>query len=159
MCRDEKFRLSRTLNLKMDGTKDVVVYYYNEESTIDGFLPLWWYGRYLYGSVESGLIEESESLSSGDPDGDGFENATEFADETDPVDDESFRFAIDVFSPTGMTFTGSVKGDVVVERCDFLGGEWKGVLTNFAPRISTATSIRLGENAATNGFYRLIYRK
>ena len=159
MCRDEKFRLSRTLNLKMDGTKDVVVYYYNEASTIDGFLPLWWYGRYLYSSVESGLIEESESLSSGDPDGDGFENATEFADETDPVDDESFRFAIDVFSPTGMTFTGSVKGDMIVERCDFLGGEWKGVLTNFAPRTSTATSIRLGENAATNGFYRLIYRK
>ena len=58
-----------------------------------------------------------------------------------------------------MTFTGSVKGKLIVERCDFLGGEWKGVLTNSQPRESTVNTVNLdGLKDGSNGFFRVIYR-
>ena len=119
-----------------------------------GDLPYWWYKRYLWGGE---MMFGYNASSTGDPDEDGFDNGTEYADATDPVDDESFRFEIESFSPTGMTFTGSVKGKLIVERCDFLGGEWKGVLTNVPPRASTLNAVRLGEGVSSNGFYRVIY--
>lgn len=159
MCYDAKYRLADSAEFTMNGPKDVFVYYYGETTMVDGVLPLWWYERYLNGSVVNKVISKDESMSAGDPDGDGFDNGTEYADATDPVDDASFRFQIDAFSPTGMTFTGSVKGNLIVERCDRLGGEWKGVLTNSQPRESTVNTVNLdGLKAGSNGFFRVIYR-
>ena len=98
-----------------------------------------------------------DSSATGDPDGDGFDNAAECADETDPVDDASFRFRIDAFSPSGMTFTGSTNGNLIVERRNFPEEEWFGVLTNRPPRASVTNTVQLGEFAGSNGFYRVIY--
>ena len=112
--------------------------------------------RYLWGGE---MMFGYDSSATGDPDGDGFDNGTECADETDPVDDGSFRFRIDAFSPTEMTFTGSVKGDLIVERCDRLGGDWKGVLTNRPPRTSTVNTVQMKETGSSNGYYRVVYQK
>ena len=157
MCYDDRKRLVKVLSFEMDGPKDVIACYYSSTAMVDEGLPAWWYARYLYGSYDAGLIDKAASLSAGDPDGDGFLNAAEYVDETDPVDGESFRFRIDEFSPQGMTFTGSTNGNLVVERCDSPGGEWSGILTNRPPRASVTNVVRFSGNISTNGFYRVIY--
>ena len=151
---DEKNRMVRSLTFKMDGPKDLWAYYYDAATTVDGTLPVWWYARFLYGSYANGAITEDESYFEGDPDGDGFKNDAEYADGTDPVDDASFPFKVTSFSPTNMAFTGSIKGKLIVETCDRLGGEWKGVLTNAQTRTSTQNDVSLPENS-TNAFYRV----
>ena len=148
--------LVRSVDITMDEGVDLWSCYFNEtEQSYDG-LPYWWYMRYLWGGS---MMFGYDSSAAGDPDGDGFDNAAECADETDPVDDASFRLRIDAFSPAEMTFTGSVKGNLIVERSDRLGGEWKGVLTNLQPRASTVNTVNLnGLESGSNGFFRVIYR-
>ena len=152
---EENGEMWRAVDITMDEGVDLWSCYFNETEQSSGGLPYWWYMRYLWGGE---MMLGYDASATGDPDGDGFDNAAEYADSTDPVDDASFRFQIDGFSPTNMTFTGSVKGSLIVERCDRIGGPWKGVLTNSPPRSSTSTSVRLGECVASNGFYRVIYR-
>jgi len=158
LCHDDKYRLAREIDVTMDGAKDLWAYYYDVRETSDGVLPLWWYCRYLSGSVSQGVIDESAAEAAGDPDGDGFSNAAEYADATDPVDDASFRLKIDAISPTSMTFTGSVKGSLVVERCEALGGLWHAVCTQGPPRTSTTNRVTLTAGGSQNGFYRVLYR-
>ena len=153
---DRNGELCRAVDITMDEGVDLWSCYFNETERSTGDLPYWWYMRYLWGGE---MMFGYDSSATGDPDGDGFDNAAECADATDPVDDESFRFRIDAFSPTEMTFTGSVKGNLIVEHCDRLGGDWKGVLTNRPPRTSTANSVQLTGNGASNGYYRVIYRR
>ena len=139
---DQNGELCRAVDITMDEGVDLWSCYFNETERSTGGLPYWWYMRYLRGGE---MMFGYDSSATGDPDGDGFGNGTECADETDPVDDESFRFRINAFSPTEMTFTGSVKGDLVVERCDLPGGEWTGILTNHPPRASVTNAVRLSE--------------
>ena len=144
----------RAVDITMDEGIDLWGCYFNEtEQTYDG-LPYWWYMRYLWGGE---MMFRYDSSATGDPDGDGFLNAAEYADMTDPVDGESFRFLIDAFSPSGMTFTGSTNGNLVVERCESLGGVWSGVWTNRPPRWSTTNTVRFANGPASNAFYRVIY--
>lgn len=157
-CHDEKLRLADRISFTMDEAKDVLAYYYDETVTSDGTLPLWWYCRFLAGSQDAGVLTEAETGAAGDPDGDGFGNAAEYADGTDPVDDASFRFQIGAFSPTSLTFTGSVKGTMSVQRCDRLGGEWQEVRTLSGPRASTETNVDLGDATGGSGFFRVIHR-
>ena len=146
----------RSVDITMDEGIDLWCCYFNETERSTGDLPYWWYMRYLWGGE---MMFGYDSSATGDPDGDGFLNAAEYVDETDPVDDESFRFKIDEFSPQGMTFTGSTNGNLIVERCDLPGGEWTGILTNRPPRASVTNVVRFFENQSTNGFYHVIYRK
>ena len=148
--------LVRSADITMDEGVDLWSCYYNETERSTGGLPYWWYERYLWGGE---MMFGYDSSAAGDPDGDGFSNAAEYADSTDPVDDESFRFRIDTFSPQGMTFTGSTNGNLVVERCDSPGGEWSGILTNRSPRASVTNVVRFSGCLSTNGFYRVIYRR
>ena len=148
--------LCRAVDITMDEGVDLWSCYFNETERSVGDLPYWWYVRYLWGGE---MMFGYDSSATGDPDGDGFLNAAEYVDETDPVDDESFRFRIDAFSPTNMTFTGSTNGNLIVERCDLPGGEWTGILTNHPPRASVTNAVRFSENQSPNGFYRVIYRR
>lgn len=157
LCHDEKLRLPDRIGFVMDGAKDVIAYYYDETETSDGILPLWWFCRFLAGSLDAGVLTGEETGAAGDPDGDGFANAAEHADGTDPVDDASFRFQIGAFSPTSLTFVGSVKGTMSVQRCDRLGGEWREVRSLPAPRASTETAVDLGA-AGAGGFFRVVHR-
>lgn len=151
---DQNGELCRAVDITMDEGVDLWSCYFNEtEQSYDG-LPYWWYMRYLWGGE---MMFGYDSSAAGDPDGDGFSNAAEYADSTDPVDDESFRFRIDAFSPQGMTFTGSTNGNLVVERCALPGGEWIGIQTNYPPRTSVTNAVRFSGNLSTNGFYRVIY--
>ena len=145
----------RAVDITMDEGVDLWSCYYNETERSVGDLPYWWYRRYLWGGE---MMFGYDSSSAGDPDGDGFDNAAEYADATDPVDDASFKFQIESFSPTGMTFTGSVKGNLVVERCDRLGGTWQGVLTNAPPRAATLNAVQFGKISSSNGYYRVVYQ-
>ncbi len=139
----------------MDEGVDLCCYYYNkEEQTLDR-LSYWWYMRYLWGSTMLGL--GYDVTAAGDPDGDGFINKEEHDEATDPVDDASFPFRIDAFSPTNLSFRGSVKGRLIVERCDRLGGEWSPVHVDDSPRTSTSNAVGL-TSTATNGFYRVRHR-
>ena len=146
----------RSVDITMDEGIDLWCCYFNETERSTGDLPYWWYMRYLWAGE---MMFGYDSSATGDPDGDGFLNAAEYVDETDPVDDESFRFKIDEFSPQGMTFTGSTNGNLIVERCDLPGGEWSGILTNRPPRSSVTNAVRFSGNLSTNGFYRVIYRR
>ena len=77
----------RSVDITMDEGVDLWSCYYNEtEQTYDGLL-YWWYMRYLWGGA---MWFGYDSSASGDPDGDGFDNAAECADQTNPVDDASF---------------------------------------------------------------------
>lgn len=158
MCYDAKLRMAKSFSFAMDRAWDVTGFYYDETLTWDSVLPMWWFCRYLAGAYDRGLITIGASQSGGDPDGDGFDNAAEYADATDPVDDASFKFQIESFSPTGMTFTGSVKGNLIVERCDQLGGTWHGVLTNAPPRAATLNAVQFGKISSSNGYYRVVYQ-
>ena len=148
--------LCRAVDITMDEGVDLWSCYFNETERSVGDLPYWWYMRYLWGGE---MMFGYDSSATGDPDGDGFLNAAEYVDETDPVDDESFRFKIDEFSPQGMTFTGSTNGNLIVERCDLPGGEWTGILTNRPPRASVTNAVRFSGSLSTDGFYRVIYRR
>ena len=151
---DEKTKaMPRTLTITMDQGVDFYCDYYNETETRSG-LPFWWYRRHLWGGEE---LLGMDGTATGDPDGDGFANLAEYEDGTDPVDDTSFRFEINAFSPTGMTFTGSVKGKLIVERCERIGGTWEGVVTNAGPRTGTANTVKLPAATGANGFYRVTY--
>ena len=143
----------RSVEITMDEGIDLWSCYYNETERSNGNLPYWWYMRYLWGGE---MMFGYDSSAEGDPDGDGFANAAEYADATDPVDDTSFRFKIDAFTPTNMVYTGTVKGKLIVERSDRLGGEWEGVQTNDAKRTSVTNATTLAA-IGTNGFYRVIY--
>ena len=156
MCYDMKLRMAKSYSFTMDRAWDVTGFYYDELETWDGVLPLWWFYRYLGGAYYGGLITLGASQSGGDPDGDGFNNERECDEGTDPVDDESFRFRIDGFTPTNLVFTGSVKGKLIVERSETLNGEWTGILTNGAKRTSVDNEMRLPEGGGS-GFYRVIY--
>ena len=142
----------RSVDITMDEGVDLWCCYFNETELSTGGLLYWWYMRYLWGGE---MMFGYDSSVTGDPDGDGFGNAAEYDDATDPVDDGSFRFRIDAFTPTGMTFTGSVKGNLIVERSDRPDGPWKGVQTNFPPRTSTANSVRIEGNGSSNCYYRV----
>ena len=155
LVRDDNGRLWDSVTITMDEGIDLWCDYYNVVETTDDGLPYWWYMRYLWGGERYLGYDGSAS---GDPDGDGFLNAMEYADKTDPVDGESFRFLIDAFSPSEMTFTGSTNGNLIVERCEALGGVWSGILTNRPPRLSTTNTVRLASGPASNSFYRVIYR-
>ncbi|MGN0833538.1 MAG: S8 family serine peptidase [Kiritimatiellia bacterium] len=157
-CHDEKLRLPGRISFAMDAAKDVLAYYYDETVTSDGVLPMWWFCRFLAGSLDAGVLTGEETGATGDPDGDGFDNAAEYADGTDPVDDASFRFQIGAFSPTNLVFVGSVKGTMSVQRCDRLGDEWREVRSLAEPRASTETAVDLGAAAGTGGFFRVIHR-
>ena len=151
---EENGEMWRSVDITMDEGIDLWCCYVNETEQSSGGFPYWWYLRYLWGGEKNLGYDGSAT---GDPDGDGFDNAAEYADETDPVDDKSFRFRIDRFSPTEMIFTGSVKGSLVVERSDRPGGDWKEVQTIAQPRASTVNSVQL--DSSSNGFYRVIYRE
>ena len=56
-----------------------------------------------------------------------------------------------------MTFTGSTNGNLIVERCEALGGLWSGISTNSPPRLSTTNTVRFADGPASNAFYRVIY--
>lgn len=146
----------REVELVMNNGVDLRCGYFSENDQTVDRLPYWWYMRYLWGGAEY-LPLGYDGSADGDPDGDGFMNRAEYEDETNPVDDLSFRFKIDAFSPTNMTFTGSIKGCLVVERADTPSGEWQGVLTNTPPRVSTTNAVDLGVGTASNGFYRVRY--
>ena len=140
-----------SVEITMDEGVDLLCYYFNEtERTTDG-LPYWWYIRYLWGGAS---YLQYDGSATGDPDGDGFSNAAEYADGTDPVDDRSFRFEINAFTPTNVVYVGSVKGKMIVERSGRLGGEWKGVQTNAAPRTSVTNATSLTP-VGNGGFYRV----
>ena len=156
MCYDMKLRMAKTYSFTMDRAWDVTGFYYDETQTWDSVLPMWWFCRYLAGAYDSGLITQGASQSGGDPDGDGFNNGREYAEGTDPVDDESFRFTIDSFTPTNMAFTGTIKGKLIVERSDSPNGKWTGVVTNDAVRTSVDNEVQLPAGG-TNVFYRVIY--
>lgn len=156
MCYDMKLRMAKSYSFTMDRAWDVTGFYYDEFETWDGVLPLWWFYRYLGGAYYSGLITIGASQSGGDPDGDGFNNGREYAEGTDPVDDKSFRFAIDSFTPTNMAFTGTIKGKLIVERSDSPNGKWTGVVTNDAARTSVDNEVQLPDGGS-RGFYRVIY--
>ena len=143
----------RSVEITMDEGIDLWSHYVNETEQSSGGLPYWWYRRYLWGGE---MMHGYDATKDGDPDGDGFGNWTEYVEATDPVDDASFPFKVTAFTPTNMVYTGSVKGKLIVERCERLGGEWKGVQTNDARRTSVinTTSFAAG---GTNGFYRVIY--
>ena len=158
MCYDLKLRLAKSVEFAMDGARDVTGFYYDETSAWDGNLPLWWFCRYLAGSYDQGRITRAATLSGGDPDGDGFDNGTEYADGTDPIDDCSFRFEIESFAFPRLSFLGSVKGELVVERGDAPNGPWAPVATCSAPRTSVHNEVQLEGEARSNGFYRVIYR-
>ena len=96
-------------------------------------------------------------LDGGDPDGDGFDNLTEQREDTNPILDSSFPFRVGSFSLTNLTFVGSVKGRLIVEKCERLGGEWRGVWTNDAVRTSTTNRVDLVPDPGS-GFYRVIHR-
>ena len=155
LVRGDNGRLWESVEITMDEGIDLWCEYYDAALTTDDGLPYWWYWRYLWGGE---YFLGFDASATGDPDGDGFVNAAECADATDPVDDASFRFKIDAFSPSEMTFTGSVKGNLIVERCDSLGGEWKGILTNRPPRTSTVNAVNLEDGPSAGGFYRVIHR-
>ena len=148
--------LWKSVEITMDEGIDLWCEYFNVIEKTDDGLPFWWYARYLWGGEQ---MFGYDSSAKGDPDGDGFGNAAEYADKTDPVDGDSFRFRIDEFFPSGMTFTGSTNGNLIVERSTCPGGDWTGVLTNFPPRSSVTNTVRLSGGASSNGFYRIIYRK
>ena len=140
-----------SVEITMDEGVDLLCYYFNEtERTTDG-LPYWWYMRYLWGGAS---YLQYDGSAAGDPDGDGFSNAAEYADATDPVDDRSFRFEIKAFTPTNMVYVGSVKGKMIVERSDRLGDEWKGIQTNAASRTSVTNATSLTP-VGNGGFYRV----
>ena len=143
----------RAVDITMDEGVDLWSCYFNETEQSSGGLPYWWYMRYLWAGE---MMLGYDATKDGDPDGDGFGNWTEYAEATDPVDDTSFPFKVTAFTPTNMVYTGTVKGKLIVERSDRLGGEWKGVQTNDAKRTSVTNATALAA-IGTNGFYRVIY--
>ena len=153
---DDKGRLCDSVVITVDEGIDLFFDYYNSSETYNG-LPYWWYMRYLWGGEKVYELGYDVSVK-GDPDGDGFDNLAESGDLTDPLNDESFRFTIDAFTKTEMTFTGSVKGNFVVESCERLGDEWKGVQTLGSPRSSTVNRIRIEDSDGSNRFYRVIHQ-
>ena len=146
--------MGRSVDITMDEGIDLWSCYYNEAERSSGDLPYWWYMRYLWGGE---MMFGYDTSTTGDPDGDGFANKAEFDEETDPVDDASFPFKITAFTPTNMAFKGSIKGKLIVERCERLGDKWKAVQTKAEPRTSVDNYVALSDSG-TNGFYRVIYR-
>ena len=153
LLNDENGEMWRSVDITMDEGIDLWCCYFNEAEQSSGGLPYWWYMRYLW---DGEMMLDYDSSATGDPDGDGFTNGREYAEGTDPVDDESFRFTIDGFTPTNMAFTGTIKGKLIVERSDSPSGEWKGIMTNDAKRTSVDNEVRLPEGGSS-GFYRVIY--
>ena len=151
---DQNGEMWRSVDVTMDEGIDLWSCYVNEaEQAYDG-LPYWWYKRFLWGGE---MLFGYDASGAGDPDGDGFDNAAEYADETDPVDDRSFRFKIDGFSPTNIVFTCSVKGKMIVERSDAPNGVWTGILTNGEKRTSIENQMCLPKGSSS-GFYRVIHQ-
>ena len=147
-------QLPSLVSVRMDQAHDVLADYVNERLQVDGgTLPYWWYLRNLAGSDDG----TDAYLDGGDPDGDGFDNLTEQREDTNPILDYSFPFRVGSFSLTNLTFVGSVKGRLIVEKCERLGGEWRGVWTNDAVRTSTTNRVDLVPDPGS-GFYRVIHR-
>lgn len=141
------------VSVRMDQARDVVAYYVNEQLSVEGgSLPYWWYLRKLSGSDDGTDLY----LDGGDPDGDGFDNLTECREDTNPILDSSFPFKISSFSQTNLTFYGSVKGRLSVEKCDRLGNQWREVWANDTARTSTTNHVNLAPSSGT-GFYRVIH--
>ncbi len=154
---DAKGRMPTELTLTMNGAQDVIAYYfdtaYGWNITGYGTIPYWWHIRYLWAG------QNASPTVHWDHDGDGFNNYYEYVEQTDPVDDLSFPFRVCEFSPATMAFIGSIKGKLIVERCERLGEPWKGYLTNDLNRISVSNRINFANGKAPAGFYRVIHQQ
>ena len=150
-------KMWESVEITVDEGIDLWFCYYDEtRKTADG-LPYWWYLRYLYGG---GQMLHYDGSAAGDPDGDGFANAAEYRDATDPVDDTSFRFVIDEFDRSNLVFTASVKGKLIVEAKSRWTDEWQGVVTNRQGRRPSVTnSIALPLTGDSERYFRVIHDK
>jgi len=138
-----------TLDFAMDGAKDVVGHYWDEDETVEGSsLPYWWYMRNLNGAGDSGADD-------GDPDGDGFGNLDEFGEGTVPVDPMSFPFKVLSFSPTNIVWLGGKTATYSVETAESLGSS--AVWTEWSPAVpaSGITNSAPVEQSGSTRFFRV----
>ncbi|MGN0853581.1 MAG: S8 family serine peptidase [Kiritimatiellia bacterium] len=148
---DEKGRMPRSFDVKVDAARDVQFRYYGVTATNGAAgLPEWWYRRYLLGATAGTGLGRADA----DADGDGLSNADEYAADTDPVDPDS-DFRILAVTAERLVWRGGCERTQVVERTAVLapGAVWHGVFTNLPP---TPVEGRYEfPKGLTNSFYRI----
>ncbi len=144
------------ITITMDEGCDLYYHYYCTNEVTKSGLPYWWHHyHFTYDEGSGNAVPGNEAT--GDPDGDGFTNAMEFGDGTDPWNGMSFRFTFDMCSPTNFVWTGSTNCKFVIERATEMGDDakWSGVWTNAAARTSVTNVLKVGDWAQGGGFFRL----
>lgn len=144
------------VEITMDEGCDLQFCYFMTNETTASGLPCWWH-HWHFTFDESSAHAAPGNEATGDPDGDGFPNAAECADETDPWNGMSFRFTFDECSPTNFAWTGSTNCKFVIERATKVGdgADWSGVWTNAAARASVTNVLEVGDWARGGGYFRL----
>lgn len=152
----DNYRLPSSLTLPMDAFTAVDFSYADETAVHSASaLPYWWWARNFQGARAHEAITEAASAATGDPDGDGFDNAAEYAEPTDPWSVDSFPFRFTEVTPTNLTFIGSVSGEFSLQHAVRLDGVWSNVWRTASSRGSVTNRVDFTKGADASGFYRL----
>ena len=127
--------------------------------TVGDGIPDWWRAQYFPGVDPAGKVTNSDSSAAGDPDGDGFFNASEYAADTDPTNSASRLTMVSVvMSNSDMRFTwigGSNAWQWLECSTTLMTNMWNVVYTNQPPTSVTNCFTWAGGIDATQCFYRI----
>lgn len=154
----DHYRPAASVTLPMTASTRVAFAYADASAVLESAqLPYWWWARNFEGAVSNGTITAEAAAATGDPDGDGFDNASECAEPTDPWDALSFPFRFTEITPAGVTFVATPTGAVWLQHVERLGDTWTNVWDGATTRASVTNRIDFSSPTARSGFYRMLY--